>query len=213
MTETTKAVTIAYSIGTLEETVNKFTPFIVGTAKRISARLPPSIVVDDLIAAGYLGVCQAHFRASDGNNFSFYAKIRSRGAIYDALREYEWLSRRNRENIDNNVQTKGEPKVISVKYFEDIPIGSYKDPVSKDETNPETRYSKRKRSDAVRELIETLEPRDASVIHLHYFREMTLKELGRFHGVTEARISQIHRRALDRMKTVLEENDVEFYLE
>ena len=42
------------------------------------------------------------------------------------------------------------------------------------------------------------------VLRLHYFRGMRLKEIGRLLGVSEARVSQIHHRALGRLRPMVE---------
>ena len=38
------------------------------------------------------------------------------------------------------------------------------------------------------------------MVHLHYFKGMQVREIGRLLGVSEARISQIHHRALARIR-------------
>jgi RNA polymerase sigma factor for flagellar operon FliA len=44
-------------------------------------------------------------------------------------------------------------------------------------------------------VVEQLAERDQVVIALYYFEGLTLAEIGRVLGVTESRISQVHRRA------------------
>jgi len=48
-----------------------------------------------------------------------------------------------------------------------------------------------------------LPPRERLVIALYYYEELTLKEIGSILGVSESRISQIHTKAVMRLRTKL----------
>jgi len=51
--------------------------------------------------------------------------------------------------------------------------------------------------------IENLQERDRLIITLYYYEEFTLKEIGKVLNVTESRVSQLHTRALSRLKAKL----------
>ena len=55
------------------------------------------------------------------------------------------------------------------------------------------------RSDAITNLPE----REKLVITLYYYEELTLREIGEVLGVTESRISQLHTKAILRLKARL----------
>ena len=61
-------------------------------AYHLSARLPASVIVDDLIQAGMIGLLDAavHYDPSQGAAFETYASIRIRGAMLDELRRNDW---------------------------------------------------------------------------------------------------------------------------
>jgi len=67
-------------------------------ALRLAGRVPPSVDLDDLIGAGVLGLIDAvdRFDASRSIPFEAYARTRIQGAILDALRAEDHLSRRDR---------------------------------------------------------------------------------------------------------------------
>lgn len=71
----------------------------VGLVKRIayylSAQLPNSVEIDDLIQAGMVGLLEAasHYDSSHGASFDTYAGIRIRGAILDEVRRKDWTPR------------------------------------------------------------------------------------------------------------------------
>jgi len=61
-------------------------------AYHLAARLPASVVVDDLIQVGMIGLLDAsqHYDPSQGAAFTTYATIRIRGAMLDELRRNDW---------------------------------------------------------------------------------------------------------------------------
>lgn len=64
-------------------------------AYHLSARLPESIELDDLMQAGMIGLLEAagNFDATRGASFDTYAGIRIRGAMLDEVRKLDWTPR------------------------------------------------------------------------------------------------------------------------
>jgi RNA polymerase sigma factor FliA len=64
-------------------------------ARRIHERLPPHVLLEDLVHAGVVGLIDAlqKYDASKHVQFGSYAKFRIRGAILDSLREMDWSPR------------------------------------------------------------------------------------------------------------------------
>jgi RNA polymerase sigma factor FliA len=67
-------------------------------ARRIRGRLPDSVMLDDLISAGTIGLIAAidNFSPSRNVKLKTYAEYKIRGAILDSLRELDWASRQKR---------------------------------------------------------------------------------------------------------------------
>ncbi|HSO01363.1 MAG TPA: sigma-70 family RNA polymerase sigma factor, partial [Gaiellaceae bacterium] len=51
--------------------------------------------------------------------------------------------------------------------------------------------------------IESLPERERLVVALYYFESLTLREIGEVLGVTESRVSQLHTKAILRLKARL----------
>lgn len=70
-------------------------------ARRIRARLPPNVGLDELEQAGLLGLSQAlsRFEEGRGSSFETYAARRIQGSMLDALREHDTLSRDSRSRL------------------------------------------------------------------------------------------------------------------
>ena len=60
-----------------------------------------------------------------------------------------------------------------------------------------------RRSDRVRAAIASLPPREQKVIGLYYYGEATMKQIGAEIGVNESRVSQLHARAIRRLRDAL----------
>jgi hypothetical protein len=57
--------------------------------------------------------------------------------------------------------------------------------------------------DRVRAAIASLPPRERRVIGLYYYGEVTMKQIGAEIGVNESRVSQLHARAIQRLRKAL----------
>lgn len=69
-------------------------------AHHLMARLPASVIVDDLIQAGMIGLIEAarNFDGSKGASFETYAGIRIRGSMLDEIRRGDWVPRSVHKN-------------------------------------------------------------------------------------------------------------------
>ena len=84
-------------------------PLVKSIAGRIRRRLPPNVEMDDLVQVGLIGLNEALTRFEQGpdSNFETYAARRIEGAMLDALRASDTLSRDARSRlreIQNAVQ-------------------------------------------------------------------------------------------------------------
>lgn len=67
--------------------------------------------------------------------------------------------------------------------------------------SPEESIEKKELSQMLGEALQLLTEKEQKVITLYYFEELTLKEISSVLEVSESRISQLHTRALQKMKT------------
>jgi RNA polymerase sigma factor FliA len=68
---------------------------------------------------------------------------------------------------------------------------------------PDNAYEKHEIEMRVRGAIQSLPPREQRVISLYYYAEVTMKEIGAELGVNESRVSQLHARAIKRLREAL----------
>jgi RNA polymerase sigma factor for flagellar operon FliA len=68
---------------------------------------------------------------------------------------------------------------------------------------PDSAYEKLETRNRVRAAIQSLPKREQKVIGLYYYGEVTMKQIGAEIGVNESRVSQLHARAIRRMRDAL----------
>ena len=68
---------------------------------------------------------------------------------------------------------------------------------------PDMQYERDEVKNRVRNAIGTLPPREQRVIALYYYNEVTMKDIGAELGVNESRVSQLHARAIRRLRDAL----------
>jgi RNA polymerase sigma factor for flagellar operon FliA len=71
--------------------------------------------------------------------------------------------------------------------------------------SPDTAYEKSETRDRVRAAIASLPWRERKVVGLYYYGEATMKQIGAEIGVNESRVSQLHARAIRRLRAALGE--------
>src|SRR5881409_626354 len=69
--------------------------------------------------------------------------------------------------------------------------------------SPDRAYEKTEMRERVRGAIQTLPWRERKVIGLYYYGEVTMKHIGAEIGVNESRVSQLHARAIRRLRDAL----------
>src|SRR5207302_8609457 len=71
--------------------------------------------------------------------------------------------------------------------------------------SPDAQYERLETRNRVRAAIQSLPFRERKVIGLYYYGEVTMKQIGAEIGVNESRVSQLHARAIRRLRTALGE--------
>lgn len=81
--------------GQREKLLLEHLPQVQYIARRIHDRLPPQVLLEDLVHAGILGLMDAVRKYDPGKNVQLkhYAEFRIRGAILDSLRQVDWSPR------------------------------------------------------------------------------------------------------------------------
>lgn len=196
---------------------------------RFARRLPRSVRREDLTAAGTLGLFQA-LRSSENHTcdemFVGYAKIRIRGAILDELRRNDWSPRRRRGAAEAPAMPatpsmpppEAGPTPVTVVGFDDLPphtVGSFDTTsggASYGATSPFDELEQKSEQATLHELVEALPERERDIVRMRYFEGVPSKAIATALGLSEARVSQLHARAMGRLRAMVAEGELDVEL-
>jgi RNA polymerase sigma factor for flagellar operon FliA len=181
-----------------------FMPLVHREVARMMPRVPPNVLRDDLVAAGSSGLLDALRKSPHrGPTFEWYARVRIRGSLVDELRTQDWLSRRARTRTKKALAD-GTAGGTSFVGLDDGPCApqNLADVTS---STPLELVERRMGRAELERAIALLPRREADIVAWHYFDDVAFKTIAARLGVSEPRISQLHSRALGRLKTELRE--------
>jgi RNA polymerase sigma factor for flagellar operon FliA len=186
-----------------------YMPLVRQVVARTLRKLPPNVLRDDLIAAGAFGLVDALRKSADrGPAFDWYARIRIRGAVVDELRAQDWLTRRARTRVIK-AQAQGQGGAVGVVGFDDLPEAQAYAFVDESAATPQEEVEERMNRAALQKAVAGLPEREGKIVAWHYFDGIPFKTIASRLGVSEPRISQLHARAIGRLRVTLLDNGAE----
>jgi len=213
-----------------------YLPLVKIVGGRLAVSLPPHLDKDDLISSGFFGLMDAIERFDITRNIQFktYAGVRIRGAMIDYLRSKDWIPTTMRQKIRKYEQTvyQLETKLgrsatdsevaaaldISMEELQTlisqcnaatvIPLEEYLKTDSPEavDANPADTTEFLELKDTLARAIDYLPEKERTVVSLYYYEELTLKEISLILHLSEARISQLHTKAIFRMRSYFARN-------
>jgi RNA polymerase sigma factor for flagellar operon FliA len=184
--------------------LEEFTPLVRKIAGGFQRKLPRNVLREDLIAAGMSGLWDAIRRHPDGgdDSFEWYVRVRIRGAILDELRAQDWLPRRARAAAEANAGTDAYVPPPAVVRIDDVSEWEQNRCLC-DMASSESAVAAKFTQETLVKAVELLPERERHIVSSHYFRGVKFKDLGAELGVSEPRISQLHSRAIARLKELM----------
>jgi RNA polymerase sigma factor for flagellar operon FliA len=187
-----------------DELLTQFTPVVQKIVGGFQRKLPRNVLREDLLAAGMIGLWDAIQRhgADADDGFEWYVRVRVRGAILDELRAQDWLPRRLRATVAAGNEGSGgsiPPSVVRLDDVSEFEQGRCLSLPASGETELCERDDQRELEGAIDQLPE----RERHIVREHYFKGVRFKDLSAELGVSEPRISQLHTRAMQRLRDMM----------
>jgi RNA polymerase sigma factor for flagellar operon FliA len=202
----------------------EYLPAVKNLAYKMKSRLPASVDIDDLIgiATEELIKVSRRYDPKQNDNFWGYAKQRVQGGILDYLRSLDLVSRGDRKIIKdieklsieyyNKYQEEPSNEYLAKKL--DLPLKKIKKAKLASEIynvmpieeqlnffeNIEKKVEEEELIDVIKKELSNMNEREQLVIQLYYFEELSLKEISEILGITESRISQIHKNVIKKIR-------------
>jgi RNA polymerase sigma factor FliA len=216
-----------------EKLIESYLPLIRIVAGRLAIGLPHHVDKDDLISNGFFGLLNAieRFDITRGIKFETYAVTRIRGSILDALRAQDWIpttlrhkarayegtlaqleNKLGRSATDDEIAqalqlTPSELNTL-VNQLNTCTVISL-DEFSKTEApngqvrNPSQHVEDQEVKQTLTMAIDKLPDKERTIVSLYYHEGLTLKEISLILHLSEARISQLHTKAVFRLRGTL----------
>jgi RNA polymerase sigma factor FliA len=210
----------------------EYVPLVRRIVGQLSSQLVGTIDRDDMQQIGLLGLLTAvrRYGVPDGK-FAGYASTCVRGAILDELRRQDWRPRavrqethRARDGVRDLTRSLGrEPTQVEILKTLNLTAEAYREYQLAENAEqlarfddvlhelqsvaaerfewPEAQFLARR---GIEEALKSLNEREQRVIQLYYEFELSLKEIAAVMQLTEARICQINKAALKKMKELLQ---------
>lgn len=163
-------------------------------AHSVFRKIPSNVEFDDLFQAGMIGLHDAlsRFTPQEGASPETFLSKRVRGAMIDELRRQDWLTRSERQEIGDSFFMTS----LDIEDGDGNKVVSYE--VEADE-NTEKYFTMKQMVKALANEIERLPETEQRVLSMMYEHDMTQVEIAALMKVCSARISQIHKKAVERL--------------
>jgi RNA polymerase sigma factor for flagellar operon FliA len=191
------------------EAIEAHLPLVHQVVRRFLRKLPSNVCRDDLVSAGVFGLMDALRKngGGEGPAFEWYARVRIRGAIVDALRQQDWLSRRARWAVASGAE-QGRGAATAVVSFDDLGAGEQGAAMADEgAASPEERAEANDARRRLERAVAQLPDRERLIVSMHYFEGVLFKDIGALLGVSEPRVSQLHARAMGKLRARLQADE------
>ncbi|EEO25745.1 RNA polymerase sigma factor FliA [Helicobacter winghamensis] len=211
-----------------------YLPALKTMAFRLKERLPASVDFSDLISIGTEELIKLARKYDNSLNDSFwgYARPRVQGAMLDYLRSLDPLSRNMRtlvkriekeiaiyynehqEEPDNAYLSKllgeNEEKIKEARMASEIySVLPIDDQLGEQKEGTLESIEKEELISVILQILEHATPNEQLVVQLYYYEELSFKEISQVLEVSEARVSQLHRAVIRRVRQYLEERGLD----
>jgi RNA polymerase sigma factor for flagellar operon FliA len=181
------------------ELIESYRPYVSRLVARMG--IPPTGVQEreDLVSAGVIGLIDAvdRFDHSRGVPFEAFARARIQGAVIDELRRLDGRGRHFWKRVrDGEIDQDAVPAAVSLDRL--VEAGS--EPSGNDLTSS---VLEEDLWNDVGIALMTLPRRERNVLQRYYGASRTLREIGSEMGVSEARVCQLHARAIAQLRRML----------
>lgn len=127
-----------------------------------------------------------------------------REPTYEEIAKYMNLSENEVWDIEAHINYIAQTSLESILFSDDEEIELKGIIEDKSSPSPERILEEKEEVEILAKAIDSLKDKDKLVLSLYYYERMTLKDIGRVLQVSESRVSQLHSRAIIRLRKAME---------
>ena len=221
---------VAHSVADEQKHLLSYAPLVKRIVRQLNSQIAGAIDRDDMEQIGLMGLLEALRRYGEPDGaFGSYASLRVRGAILDELRRQDWRPRAVRQQshklrdavraLTRNLgHEPSEQEIMSALNLSSEAYQAYQmdenaeliasfdevlqDSVGNDSApSPEDLLVVRR---SLEQALRGLDEREQRVVQMYYEFELSYKEIAAVLDLTDARVCQLNKAALGKMKAVLQ---------
>ncbi|MYM70467.1 FliA/WhiG family RNA polymerase sigma factor [Pseudoduganella sp. FT55W] len=222
--------THVHSVADEQKHLLAYAPLVKRIVRQLNSQIAGAIDRDDMEQIGLMGLLEALRRYGEPDGaFGSYASLRIRGAILDELRRQDWRPRavrqqshKLRDGVRALTRKLGrEPSEHEIMEALELTPEGYQaylmdenaeliasfdeilqESVSNDSApSPEDQLVVRR---SLEQALRGLDEREQRVVQMYYEFELSYKEIAAVLDLTDARVCQLNKAALNKMKAVLQ---------
>ena len=224
------AAPIVHSVADEQKHLLAYAPLVKRIVRQLNSQIAGAIDRDDMEQIGMMGLLEALRRYGEPDGaFGSYASLRVRGAILDELRRQDWRPRAVRQQshkLRDAVRAltrklgrePSEQEIMSGLNLTPEAYQAYlldenaemiasfdealQDTMGSDSApSPEEQLLVRR---SLEQALRGLDEREQRVVQMYYEFELSYKEIAAVLDLTDARVCQLNKAALNKMKAVLQ---------
>ena len=186
-------------------------------------KIPKDIDKEDLFAWGIEGLIKAKlkFKKQTKVKFTTYAYYRIKGEIFDGIRKewkhkdpyaYEMKKQAIKAKLEGLLDQElnegkikdeqGQMGIVRTLGLSHILLNSFSNLIGQ----PDNNETYNDTYQVLNDKIETLKENEKKLVELFYNQGYKQKEIAKMLDMTESRVSRMHQRVLDKLKTYMEKN-------
>lgn len=220
----------------IEQLVVQYLPYAEALAWSLRNQLPSTVEMEEVLSLARLGLTDAaqKFDPSRRVSFKTYAYYRIRGAIYDGVRALGISSRREickykfTKGMDLFLQNEQDaragdvpppraPAASELKQLVGVMTSIYllsldsilenSDILADTLVTPDKEMEKTEAVERLKQVIQHLSSQEQSIIHLYYYENRTLDEIGQALNLSKSWVCRMHGRVLKKLHALFTRTD------
>ncbi len=195
---------VSWGVIGLLDAIDKYRPDMGSKFKSYAALRIKGTILDELRRYSYVSRSLLQNMKQIEESFSLLENKLGREATVEEVAEYTGVTPDYIDKVMNQVNCCSVVSLEAVLFSHDNTRGkTLMETVSSKDKGPDKQVEEKEKNDMLKDALEQLDEREKQVLSLYYCDELTMKEIGEIFDISESRVSQIHGRAVMKLRRII----------